>query len=336
MRALLLAIVLAGCGTPYTARPPLPFAELPYTSLAGAPWPERALVLEGTAAELGLPRAPRLVYVELNPGGAQTVLLLHGLGSYLKFWRYQLDELAGQGYRVVAIDLPGYGKSDKPASFPYTMESFAAVVREVIDELGLGQPVLVGHSMGGHIALTFALLHPGAARALVLASPAGFEAFSARERAWFARAVRSELFVAATEEDIWASVRGANFMRWRDELRWLVEERVRVRTTPDFPAYAYANALSVRGLSHTGFVRANLGAIAAPTLIIYGSDDRLIPSPFMHGGRTSAIMEEGHRGLPASELVALSGCGHAVQLDCPRGFNRAMAAFLARQAPAGP
>jgi pimeloyl-ACP methyl ester carboxylesterase len=333
MKKLLLLALLASCGPRYAARPPLPFERFPYVSLRGEPWPEKTLVVETAAVQLGLARAPRLTYVELNPDAPRSVLLIHGLGSYLKFWRHQIDELAGKGYRVVALDLPGYGKSEKPGTFPYTMEAFALVVSDVIAQLGLERPVVFGHSMGGHIAMTLALLQPDSVGGLVLTSPAGFEKFSPRERAWFEAVVRSELFIAATEEDIWNSVRAANFARWRDELEWLVEERVRVRRTPAFPAYAWANVLSVRGLTRTELTRQNLGAIAVPTIILYGSDDQLIPNPFMHGGRTRAIMEHG-RAIPGARLVELRGCGHTVQLDCPVEYNAAVAAFLGTTAPA--
>jgi hypothetical protein len=90
------------------------------------------------------------------------------LGSNLKFWRYQLDLFARKGHRVIALDLPGYGKSDKPASFPYTMESFADVVRELARALAIEHPILVGHSMGGHTALAYAVRWPDEPRALVL------------------------------------------------------------------------------------------------------------------------------------------------------------------------
>ena len=334
MKKLLLLVLLVACAPRYAARPPLPFERFPYTSVDGRPWPEKSLVVETAALQLGMARAPRLTYVELNPEATRSVLLIHGLGSYLKFWRYQIDALAAKGYRVVAIDLPGFGKSDKPGSFPYTMEAFALVAHDVIAQLGLERPVVLGHSMGGHIAMTLALLHPDAVGGLVLTSPAGFEKFSPRERAWFESVVRSELFIAASEEDIWNSVRGANFASWRDDLDWLVEERVRVRGTPAFPAYAWANVLAVRGLTRTEFTRQNLGAIRVPTLVIYGADDQLIPNPFMHGGTTRSVMERG-RQIPGARLVELDGCGHSVQLDCPAEYNAAVAAFLAAS-PATP
>ena len=325
---LLLAGLSTGCVTSYKARPPLSFQDFDYSSLEGKPWPLHRIAVPDTAAALGMARAPELAYVELNPEGHDTLLFIHGLGSYLKFWRYQLDVFAAQGYRVIAVDLPGYGKSDKPASFPYTTEAMADVVYEVAQKLGAHQPILVGHSMGGQTALSYALRHPEALKALVLTSPAGFESFSTREKLWFKHAFSSTLIKNASEYGIWGSVRQANFEHWRPELEWLIEERVRVARSPEFDAYAYANVRTVEGLTHDDFVRDSLGSIRVPTLILYGSDDRLIPNPFLHGGLARGIMEYGHEHIPGSQLVELAGCGHTIQMDCPEAYNPKVLAFL--------
>ena len=327
--ALLLAASLAsGCVRSYRAEPTLTFQDFPYTSLQGQPWPLKRLALPKTAQAYGMSTVPELAYVELNPEGARTLVFIHGLGSYLKFWRYQLDTFAAQGYRVIAVDLPGYGKSDKPASFPYTMEAMADAVRELVQTLGVEHPVLVGHSMGGQTALSYAIRYPDEPAALVLTSPAGFERFSWKEKAWFKRVLSTTLIKSAPEYGIWGSVRQSNFSRWRPELEWLIEERVRVVGSPDFDAYAYANVRTVDGLSHDDFVRDSLGHIQAPTLIVFGEDDRLIPNPFMHGGRAREIMEYGHANIRGSELVGVDRCGHSVQLDCPQEYNEAVSSFL--------
>ena len=327
--ALLLAASLAsGCVRSYRAEPTLTFQDFPYTSLQGQPWPLKRLALPKTAQAYGMSTVPELAYVELNPEGARTLVFIHGLGSYLKFWRYQLDTFAAQGYRVIAVDLPGYGKSDKPASFPYTMEAMADAVRELVQTLGVEHPVLVGHSMGGQTALSYAIRYPDEPAALVLTSPAGFERFSWKEKAWFKRVLSTTLIKSAPEYGIWGSVRQSNFSRWRPELEWLIEERVRVVSSPDFDAYAYANVRTVDGLSHDDFVRDSLGHIQAPTLIVFGEDDRLIPNPFMHGGRAREIMEYGHANIRGSELVGVDRCGHSVQLDCPQEYNEAVSSFL--------
>jgi pimeloyl-ACP methyl ester carboxylesterase len=326
---LVLAGLSTGCVTSYKASPPLSFQDFDYSSLEGKPWPLQRLALPDTAATHGLQRVPEVAYVELNPEGQRTVLFIHGLGSYLKFWRYQLDTFAAQGYRVIAVDLPGYGKSDKPASFPYTMEAMADVVHELAAKRGVVQPILVGHSMGGQTALSYAIRYPEDLKALVLTSPAGFEKFSPREQAWFKRSFSTALIKNASEYGIWGSVRQSNFERWRPELQWLIEERVRVAKSPEFDAYAYANVRTVDGLAHDDFVRDSLGRITVPTLIVYGEDDRLIPSPFLHGGEARDVMRYGHEHIRGSKLVGLERCGHTVQMDCPQEYNPQVLAFLA-------
>lgn len=330
LKSLLLAVGLAGtgCATSYAKRPPLPFQEFPYTSLKSEAWPLKRLAVEQTAAKYGVAGSPEVAYVELNPEGQQTVIFIHGLGSYLKFWRYQLDAFAAKGYRVIALDQLGYGKSDKPASFPYTMEAMADVVHELADKLGARKPILVGHSMGGQTAMSYAIRYPEDVGALVLTSPAGFEKFSWKEKAWFKRVMSTTLIKTSPEYGIWGSVAQGNFARWRPELEWLVEERVRVVKTPEFDAYAYAQVRSVDGLAHDDFVRDSLGVITAPTLIIFGDSDRLIPNPFLHGGRPREVFEYGHANIRGSKMEELKNCGHSVQLDCPEEYNAQVGAFL--------
>lgn len=321
-------LFLSACVTSYAGMAPLPFDQVLYDGPSGEPYREERAALPGIKARYGLPEAPEVTYVELNPDGARTLLFIHGLGSNLKFWRYQLDAFASQGYRVLALDMLGYGKSDKPASFPYTMEAMAEVVREVAAAANADRPILIGHSMGGQVALSFAIRFPEDLSAMVLTSPAGFERFSRREKAWFRKVFSSALVKGASEEAIWRNIRKNNFDDWQDEYEWLIEERVRVAKTPEFDQYAYANVKSVQGLTETDFVRDNLDKIKVPTLIIHGDEDRLIPNPFMHGGPTRDIMEYGHRGISGSRLITLENCGHMIQIDCSKRYNRDVSSFV--------
>ncbi|NMO17344.1 alpha/beta hydrolase [Pyxidicoccus fallax] len=331
--ALLLAAGLssAGCARSYAGQSAISFQDLDYTSESTKqPWPVKRLPLKEIALQYNTATVPEVAYVDL-PGAtpeAKTVVFIHGLGSYLKFWRSQLDVFHQQGYRVIAVDLPGYGKSDKPGTFPYTMEAMADVVRELVNALGLDKPILAGHSMGGQTSLSYAIRYPDALSGLVLVSPAGFEKFSWKEKAWFERVMSTEFIKTAPESAIWGSVRQGNFMTWRPELEWLIEERVRLARSPEFDSYAYANVRTVRGLAHNDFVRDNLHHVTVPTLIVYGTDDRLIPNPFLHGGEARDIMEYGASRIPGAKLVPLKGCGHTVQLDCPARFNEAVLPFV--------
>jgi pimeloyl-ACP methyl ester carboxylesterase len=328
--ALAACSLLAACAPRYSTRPPLSFQDLPYAGPDGKTWPVAFAELPETARACGMARPPKVAYVELNRGGPKgTLVLVHGLGSYLKFWWYQLDALAADGWHVVALDLPGYGKSDKPAAFPYTMEAMADATRELVRILGVERPVVVGHSMGGQTALSYAIRYPAEVRALVLTAPAGFESFTDREKEWFRRAYSSALVKKVPEYGIWGTVAQANFSRFRPELRWLVEERVRLLGDPGFEAYAYAQVRSVNGLAANDFVRDSLGVVKAPTLIVFGEEDKLIPNPFMHAGFPRGVFEAGARAIPGARLAGLPGCGHAVQLDCPREYGEAVTAFLA-------
>jgi pimeloyl-ACP methyl ester carboxylesterase len=334
--AALVGLLLAGalgCVRSYATAPALPYAEIRYESPQGKPWPEKSVVLPEIRAQHRLLVDPRVSYVELNPGGARTIVFLHGLGSYLKFWRYQLDELAARGDRVLALDMLGYGKSDKPASFSYTTEAMADVVRAFVRRVGAHKPVLVGHSMGGQISLSYAIRFPDELSGLVLTSPAGFEEFGDREKRWFEKVFSVSLVAGASEYDIWGSIRYNNFHRWKPEYEWLIEERVRTAKNEAFKSYAYANVKSVRGLAANDFVRDNLAKVTVPTLIVHGDQDRLIPNPFMHGGSTREVMEYGHRRIRGSKLVTLEDCGHTVQMDCAVEYNRAVAGFLATVPP---
>jgi pimeloyl-ACP methyl ester carboxylesterase len=330
----LLALLATGCTPRYSTRPPLAFSDYPYQGPSGQPWPVQYAQLPETSQRTNLSKPVRVAYVELNKGGPKgTLVFLHGLGSYLKFWYYQLEPFAAQGWHVVAIDLPGFGKSDKPGTFPYTMEALGDAASELVTQLGIKQAILVGHSMGGQTALSWAIRKPEQVRALVLTDPAGFEHFSDREEEWFVKAFNRVLVLRASEYAIWGSIAQNNFMRFRPELQWIVEERVRVVKTPGFEPYAYAQVRVVQGLVHNDFVRESLSKVKAPTLIVFGEDDRLIPNPFLHGGRARSVFEYGASQIPGAKLQGIDDCGHSVQLDCPVKYGAAVEAFLAGLPP---
>jgi pimeloyl-ACP methyl ester carboxylesterase len=113
--AAALGLAALSCVPRFGDRPPLAFSEFRYAGPDGRDWPVAMHELPETARTYGLRRPLRVAYVDLDPAGPKgTLVFVHGLGSYLKFWWYQLDAFAAEGWRVVALDLPGYGKSEKP------------------------------------------------------------------------------------------------------------------------------------------------------------------------------------------------------------------------------
>lgn len=335
---IILPLLLAACShtskeTPQAAAsstsapsaPPSSFSGLYYGDDAG-PWPERKMKLRG--APLGLTTDPIMSYVELGPSSGETVLLLHGLGSYLRFWEAQLGHLSSKGFRVIALDMLGFGKSDKPEGFAADTPSMAKVIRAFVKNLELEEITLVGHSMGGQVALALAESELAALDKLVLVAPAGLEPFSAAEQQTLRGVVTKESIMAATPDKLEGQIKALNFARWRPELDWLVEDRLAMSSFPDYEAYASAQARSFQGLLDTEPTRSGLARIEVPTLVIYGGADKLIPSGYLHPNLsfddllTPLVAETG------AKLVKLENCGHLIQLDCPAEVNGALDQFL--------
>jgi pimeloyl-ACP methyl ester carboxylesterase len=309
---VLLAAVLAGCsGVRYASAPPLPFTEIDY----GFPT-ERAL------------EAPAVAYIDVGSGD-QTLLLVHGLASNAGFWRYAIPEFVAAGYRVVAVDLPGFGKSDKGA-YPYTMSFQAGVLARLIQTLDLGPVVYVGHSMGGQIGLTLALTRPELVDRLVLAASAGIERFGPGEGAWLANALTVDGITRASEEAIRANL-AMNFYRWRPEWEWMVEERARMARDPEMRQFSSAVVRSVHGMLDEP-TSGRLVDVPHPTLIVYGRHDRLIPNPYLHPGFARNVFRQGAEAIPNARLVEIPAAGHMLQIEQPRAFAEAVVRFL-REAP---
>jgi pimeloyl-ACP methyl ester carboxylesterase len=306
--AFLMAI--AGCVPKYAQLSPMEPDGLK------TPFPTRTIDVKGVA----------VAYVDEGAATEQPPLIfVHGLSSYLGYWEHQLPHFA-RDRRVLALDLPGYGASGRPDA-PYTPVWYSELIVDWMDQLQIDKAILIGHSMGGQISMTVALNHPERVERLVLAAPAGIERFDAGAARWMKEYWTEDRALEATEAELRATFTTLVFNRHDDGVERLLEERVRMSRTRAFQGTSVAVARSVAGmLDHPVWPR--LGQIEAPTLIVYGTDDRMIPNPVFTGGSTRAIAEAGQRAIPHSELVLIPGAGHTVQHDAPDDFNRAVEEFL--------
>ena len=112
----------------------------------------------------------RLHYVERGASTDPAIVLVHGFGGWAFSFRKVLDPLAAQGHRVIAIDLLGFGLSDKPLDADYSLTAEATLLLAALDSLHVDRPVLLGHSYGGGVVAAAALAQPSRVRAVILAN----------------------------------------------------------------------------------------------------------------------------------------------------------------------
>lgn len=311
IKILALAILLfgfAGCagGYLYTSMPALQFNDIDYG------FPTKTVLDD-----------PKISYIDAGSGD-QTIVLVHGLASNAGFWRYNIPELA-KHYRVIAIDLPGYGKSQKD-NYPYSMSFYADQLKRFFDALNLDKVVLVGHSMGGQIGITFALKYPESLSRLILADPAGIEKFSRGQGDWLKSVFTVAGIKLTTEEGVRKNL-SLNFYSWHDRLEWMVEERVRMAKADDFDGFCYATVRSVHAMLDQP-TSDKLKDIKVPTFIIYGKEDGLIPNPYLNPGFPSDVFEAGAKLIPGCKLVQIEDSGHMVMMEQPEKFDEAVLNFI--------
>lgn len=304
---LFVSVLLLAACSPYKDLTKMEFDDLKY------PFPVKTIQLKDA----------NIAYVDEGTGD-NTIIFIHGLGSYLRAWDKNIPELSKK-YRCIAIDLPGYGKSSKEIH-PGSMEFYADVVAQLINKLELKNVTLAGHSMGGQISMVFALKYPTLVKNLVLVDPAGFETFNEGEKQWF-RDVMTVNAVKLTPVQAIRSNLILNFYDMPDDAEFMVTDRIALRDAKEFEKYCYAVAKSVHGMVDQPVINL-IDRITQPTLIVFGENDNLIPNPYLHGGKTEDIAKIGNEKIKGSKLVIIPECGHFAQYEKYNEFNNAVLEFL--------
>jgi pimeloyl-ACP methyl ester carboxylesterase len=262
----------------------------------------------------------RIAY--LDAGGGPPVILIHGFGGSMWQWEYQQAALAPH-YRVITLDLPGSGLSDKPES-AYTPAEMVASFRGFMDALGIQKAVLVGNSMGAGLAIGMALAQPDRVDRLVLIGglPKGV-----REK------MASPLFKRAidTSAPVWL-IRFGNWLfgRWvtGDVLKEIVHDHSRLtqavidrsaqnRKQPGLIRAVMATARSLP-LWEQGFAL-RIGEISRPTLVIWGEEDKVFPPE---------VGRELHRMIKDASFALVPRAGHIPQWEQPETVNSLLITFL--------
>ena len=270
------------------------------------------------AGSAGRRRAGEWSFWVEQSGSGPPLLLIAGLG-YASWCWHELRAELGDAAATIAFDNRGTGRSDKPAG-PYSMALLADDAAAVLDAVGLADAHVLGHSMGGYIALTLALRHPRKIRSLILVgtSPGGPDTAPVPQETLDTWKLAGSLPPAEYARRSMPHSFAPGWTRAHPE----AFERILARRL-EFPTPA-ANWLAQYNacVEHVGR-GADVGAIHAPATVIHGEQDRVVPH---HNGKLLA------QRLPGAKFVSLKDAGHLPMLEDPPGFAALVRAHLAAHA----
>ncbi len=260
---------------------------------------------------------------EGNPDGP-TLLLLHGFSASLHTWEPWVQQLGG-AYRIVTLDLPGHGLTRAPAGYQGSIHAFRDAVATFADAKDLQHFIIGGNSMGGHVALEYALAHPEQVDALMLIDSAGWpDPPNATEGQ---SAIIFQLLRNPIAANILRDLDNSALIRQGLETAFPAKPEL----VDDAMVARYAELSRAPGHRDIifGLMRANrplatperLAALTMPTLILHGELDRLTPLSFG---------EQYHSAIAGSEFRALDGIGHAPQEEVPEQSAALVRAFVQR------
>jgi pimeloyl-ACP methyl ester carboxylesterase len=263
-----------------------------------------------------------IAYVDEGDPGAETLLFIHGMASAVPVWRKNIKDLKGH-YRCIALDLPGHGYSSK-GNYPYTMNFYADVILSFVKVLGLPPVILAGHSMGAQIACVAALKEPGLVKRLILASPSGFEPYSAMDKQGLINLTAATMSMgqAFTQHKLNFLMGFCNHKEEAGELSARI---------PIYKQDAAQFGMMMLKCTESMLLEALvdvLGSIRQPCLIVVGSDDMVSPYQYIHGEKYEVSVRKQALRIPHYKVVRFSPCGHFVQYQKPRLFNKEVMAFL--------
>ena len=281
----------------------------------------------------GLGQKLRMAYMLAEPekSNGHTVLLLHGKNFSGAYWEPTIRELLKEGFRVIAPDQIGFGKSSKPHTYQFTFQALAENTRGLLDQLRVDRVQVVGHSMGGMLATRFALMFPERVEKLVLVNPLGLEDWKTLvPYRTVDQNYSAEL--KATPESIREYERTSYFAgEWKPDYNALIEIPAGWTKDPDFPIVAWDSALT-SDMIFTQPVLYEFPLLRPKTLLIIGQRDRTAvgkafapDSVRRELGNYPELGKKAARAIPDCQLVEISGAGHLPQVEA---FNQYIGALL--------
>jgi pimeloyl-ACP methyl ester carboxylesterase len=247
----------------------------------------------------------RVHYLVEGPANGETVVLVHGLGASAEDWRNLAPWLARAGYRVYMPDLPGYGRSEQPADFSYSVRDEAAIVIGFMDALGLNRVDLGGWSMGGWIVQLVASQAPQRIMRLMLFDSVGLHVAPDWDTQLFtpvnAQQVNQLDALLMPHPPPVPGFVARDILRISSEREWVIRRAIATMLTGDDATDSLLPQLKM------------------PVLIAWGAEDRIAPL---------AQAETMHQLVPQSELDIIAGCGHLAPVQCAGAMGPEVVTFV--------
>jgi pimeloyl-ACP methyl ester carboxylesterase len=332
MRTILAAILAA---TFAVAQAPPPAEPVYGPELEGFDYPFPVRQFEFTSQGVGL----HMAYLDVAPQtpNGRTVVLLHGKLFTAATWEGTIRVLAQAGYRVVAPDQVGFGKSAKPAHYQYSFQQLAHNTRALLDSIGVQRAVMVGHSTGGMLAVRYALMFPQRVEQLVLVNPIGLEDWVAEGvpaltvDQWYQRELQ------VTAQRIRTYEQATYYAgQWRPEFDRPVRMLAGLFQGPGRELVAWNSALIYDMICTQPVVYA-FGQLRVPTLLLIGQRDTTAigkdaasPEVAARLGHYPELGRRAAQAIPHARLVEFPELGHAPQFQDPDAFHAALLEGLAK------
>jgi pimeloyl-ACP methyl ester carboxylesterase len=246
-------------------------------------------------------------YLDKNKSGIP-LLLLHGLGGSIESWSNNINFLSTK-FRIISLDLPGFGLSDKP-KISYSIKFYVSFLEKFIKRIKINHLFIIGSSLGGHIAVEFALKNREMVDKLILISPAGSLPKSFKGTRELKRYIT--IVNARSSRDIGRILTSIDTSMANPSYAETMYKRL------SLPGAKEAFISALKGSATAQRYNNQLEKIDTSMLLIWGKKDRMIPLKFIR-----PFMEHGN-----SRIIIIENCGHRPHVENPRLFNKVVKDFL--------
>jgi pimeloyl-ACP methyl ester carboxylesterase len=272
-------------------------------------------------------------YMDVHPATetGKAIILFHGKNFNGYYFKDVIPLLLQKGYRVIVPDLPGWGRSGKP-NLHYSFHMLAAINKSLLDSLRINKISVVGHSMGGMLAIRFVLMFPSLVEKLALENPIGLEdyktfvPYQSLEKLY--RKEKSATY------DSYKKYQQSYYPAWKPEYEQYVAAQAEALADPGFDSIAWVNAVTYQMIYEQPVVY-ELDKIAVPVLLVIGQSDRTVVGKDLltdeqknKYGQYPQLGKKAAAAIKYARLIELEGVGHIPHVQALDKFSAALLGFL--------